>query len=167
LAYPTVFEEHVQRASQASNVSPFLIWAVMREESGFNAKIESWANAMGLMQLILPTARSMGKLLGIKVNRRLLRKPDVNIPLGTAYLGYLNDHLGGHPILTVAGYNAGEGAVGRWLKSGSAKDIDLFVEQIPYEQTRGYTKRVISTFATYNFIYGEERRILDLPLRLP
>ena len=167
LAYPTVFEEEVEHASETSNVSPFLIWAVMREESGFDTRIESWANAMGLMQLILPTARSMGKQLGIKVNRKSLRKPDVNIPLGTAYLSYLNGHFGGHPALTVAGYNAGEGAVGRWLKDNSGTDVDVFVEQIPYEQTRGYTKRVISTYATYMFLYDEKRRILDLPLTLP
>ena len=166
LAYPSVFEEVVESAASKSNVSPFLIWAIMREESGFNTKIESWANAMGLMQLILPTAKSMGKQLGINVNRRLLRKPEVNIPLGAAYLDYLNNKFGGHPVLTVAGYNAGEGAVGRWLKD-NIKDIDLFVEEIPYEQTRGYTKRVVSSLATYMFLYDDKRRILSLPLRLP
>ena len=167
LAYPTVFEETVQNAAEASDVSPQLIWAIMREESGFNVKIESWANALGLMQLILPTARAMGKKLGITVNRRNLRTPEVNIPLGTAYLSHLNGLFDNHPTLTVAGYNAGEGAVARWLKDRTNKDVDLFVEQIPYDQTRGYTKRVLGTLATYMFLYTEDRKILELPLTVP
>jgi soluble lytic murein transglycosylase len=167
LAYPMVFENEVLGAAETNGISSHLIWAVMREESGFDPKIESWANAIGLMQLILPTARSMGKTLGIRVNRRTLRRPDVNISLGTAYLKHLGGLFNGHPVLTVAGYNAGEGAVARWLQEAASKDIDVFVEQIPYEQTRGYTKRVLSTYATYHFLYGEGRKVLDLPMTLP
>lgn len=167
LAYPTVFEKIVQNASENSDVSPNLIWAVMREESGFNPKVESWANAMGLMQLILPTAKSMGKELGIKVTRRRLRKPEVNIPLGAAYLSRLQSLFEAHPVLTVAGYNAGEGAAARWLKERTDKNVDLFVEQIPYGQTRGYTKRVIGTYAAYTFLYSEDPRVLEFPLELP
>jgi soluble lytic murein transglycosylase len=167
LAYPTAYEEHVLSAAQNSAVSPNLIWAVMREESGFDPRIESWANALGLMQLILPTARSIGRELGIKVNRKTLRKPEVNIPLGAAYLSHLENLFDGHPVLTIAGYNAGEGAVSRWLKEIASRDVDVFIEQIPYEQTRGYTKRVLSTYATYLFLYGDEHQILELPLTLP
>jgi soluble lytic murein transglycosylase len=167
LAYPTVYEDEVLSAAKASDVSSHLIWAIMREESGFNPSIESWANAIGLMQLILPTARSMGESLGIQVNRRSLRKPEVNIPLGTAYLAHLEALFAKHPVLTIAGYNAGEGAVSRWLNEIGTKDIDVFIEQIPYEQTRGYTKRVLGTYAAYQFLYGDERKILELPLTLP
>lgn len=167
LAYPTVFEEIVENAADTASVSPHLIWAVMREESGFNPKVESWANAMGLMQLILPTAKSMGKQLGITVTRGSLRKPEVNIPLGTAYLARLQNLFAKHPVLSVAGYNAGEGAVARWLKNRTDKTVDLFVEQIPYDQTRGYTKRVIGTFAAYTFLYSEDPHVVEFPLLLP
>jgi soluble lytic murein transglycosylase len=167
LAYPTVFEETVQNAAETSNISPNLIWAVMREESGFSPKIESWANALGLMQLILPTAKAMGKQLGITVTRQNLRKPEVNIPLGAAYLSYLSTLFRAHPVLVAAGYNAGEGAVAKWLKNRTDKDLDLFVEQIPYDQTRGYTKRVIGSLAAYTYLYGDRPTILEIPLTLP
>lgn len=167
IAYPTAFEDEVTKAAEENSIPAPLIWAVMREESGFNPRIESWANAIGLMQLILPTARSMGKARGIQVNRRTLRKPDVNISLGTAYLSYLEELFGNNPVLIVAGYNAGEGAVARWLKENGSEQIDLFIERIPYDQTRGYTKRVLSTYATYHFLYGDKREILPLPMTLP
>ncbi len=167
LAYPTVFEDSVYKASERWNVSPFLIWAIMREESGFNPKIESWANAIGLMQLIMPTAKSMGKKIGINVTRQNLRTPEVNIPLGTAYLSHLNEYFGGHLIFSIAGYNAGEGAVLKWIKNKNHNDADLFVELIPYDQTRGYTKRVLGTVATYMFLYSDKRKILSFPLIIP
>ncbi|MCP4677673.1 MAG: transglycosylase SLT domain-containing protein [Deltaproteobacteria bacterium] len=167
LAYPTAYEDEVNEAASQTDVEPAMIWAVMREESSFNPEIESWANAIGLMQLILPTARSMGKRLGIPANRRTLRRPDVNIRLGTAYLELLRKKFDDHPALMIAGYNAGEGAVGKWARARPGDDIDIFIEDIPYDQTRGYTKRVIATFATYLFLYGETRSILELDLKLP
>ncbi len=167
LAFPTAYQEEVQAAATQSQVHPALIWAVMREESGFNPDIESWANAVGLMQLIVPTARSMGRQLEIKVNQRTLRRPGVNISLGSAYLALLKEKFDDHPVLTIAGYNAGEGAVGRWLKARPGDQVDIFVEEIPYDQTRGYTKRVIATFATYLFLYEDPRKLLALNLTLP
>ncbi|MCP4600534.1 MAG: transglycosylase SLT domain-containing protein [Proteobacteria bacterium] len=167
LAYPPAYEQEVTEASTQAGVQPALIWAVMREESGFNPNIESWANAIGLMQLIMPTARRMGRKLDVKVNRRTLRQPGVNIQLGTAYLAHLQGKFKGHPVLMVAGYNAGEGAVDRWLKTAYGKEIDRFVEEIPYDQTRGYTKRVIATLATYLFLYKHDHQVLELGLTLP
>jgi soluble lytic murein transglycosylase len=167
IAYPIAYEDQVLQASKESDVPPELVWAVMREESGFDPQVESWANAIGLMQLILPTARRVGKNLGIKVNRRTLRRPSVNIALGSAYLAHLKGKFEGHPVLMVAGYNAGEGAVKKWLKERPGADLDMFVEEIPYSQTRGYTKRVIATMATYLFLYSDNPHMLALDLTLP
>ncbi len=166
IAYPVAYEDQVLQASRESDIPPELVWAVMREESGFDPQVESWANAIGLMQLILPTARRVGKNLGIRVNRRTLRRPSVNIALGSAYLAHLKGKFKGHPVLMIAGYNAGEGAVERWLKERPGVDLDLFVEEIPYSQTRGYTKRVIATLATYLFLYRENSHMLELDLTL-
>lgn len=166
IAYPVAYEDQVLQSAKDSDVLPELVWAVMREESGFDPKVESWANAIGLMQLILPTARRVGQDLGIKVNRRTLRRPSVNIALGSAYLGHLKGKFKGHPVLMIAGYNAGEGAVQRWLKERPGSELDMFVEEIPYNQTRGYTKRVIATLATYLYLYGEGQHILELDLTL-
>lgn len=167
LAYPKAFNDQVTLASVESGIDKALIFAIMREESGFNHKIESWANAMGLMQLILPTARSMGKQLGIKVTRKKLTHPETNIRLGAAYLAYLGKMFEVHPALIVPGYNAGGGAVNRWLKERGKMPLDMFIESIPYEQTRGYTKRVLATYATYKFLYGEERSFFTIDFQLP
>jgi soluble lytic murein transglycosylase len=166
MAYPVAYEDQVLQAAKDWDVPPELVWAVMREESGFDPEVESWANAIGLMQLILPTARRVGKDMGIKVNRRTLRRPSVNIALGSAYLAHLKGKFQGHPVLMIAGYNAGEGAVERWLKERPGAELDMFVEEIPYNQTRGYTKRVIATLATYLFLYGDNRHMLELDLTL-
>ncbi|MBW2276617.1 MAG: transglycosylase SLT domain-containing protein [Deltaproteobacteria bacterium] len=167
LAYPTAFEDEVATAAEESGVDPALLWAVMREESGFNAKIESWANAIGLMQLIMPTAKSMGRRLDIKVNKKALRTPETNIRLGAAYLAFLSEKFDSHEALMIAGYNAGEGAVARWLDDHPDAELDEFVELIPYHQTRGYTKRVLATLATYKFLYGDNRPLLTPELDLP
>lgn len=167
LAYPIAFEEEVAAASRESGVDRALLWAVMREESGFNSRVESWANAIGLMQLILPTAKAMGRRLEIAVNRKSLKDPATNIRLGAAYLSYLQEKFDGHPVLVIAGYNAGEGAVGRWLEDHPGADLDMFVESIPFKQTRGYTKRVLSSLATYGFLYGENRPVITPPMKLP
>jgi soluble lytic murein transglycosylase len=168
LAFPTAFEAEVGAAATESGVDPALLWAIMREESGFAAGAESWANAVGLMQLILPTARSMAKRLQLdrKITGKALRDPAINVRLGAAYLAYLDGEFAGHPALAIAGYNAGEGAVKKWLKAAPGQSLDLFVERIPFAQTRGYTKRVLASFATYKFLYGEERAIVAPPLAL-
>jgi soluble lytic murein transglycosylase len=90
----------------------------------------------------------------------------VNIALGSAYLGHLKGKFKGHPALMIAGYNAGEGAVQKWLKERPGAELDMFVEDIPYSQTRGYTKRVIATLATYLYLYGDGQHILELDLTL-
>lgn len=167
LAYPQAYEDKVAKAAKENAIPKELVWAIMREESSFDPNVESWANAMGLMQLIMPTARALGRRLGIRVNRRTLRRPDVNIALGTAYLGYLKERIDAHPALIIAGYNAGEGAVARWCEDAGGTPLDLFVEQIPYNQTRGYTKRVISTYAVYRFLYSDAPNILRLDLEIP
>ncbi|MCU0661333.1 MAG: transglycosylase SLT domain-containing protein [Myxococcota bacterium] len=167
LSYPKAFEDEVEQASLDSGTERALVWAVMREESSFDPLTESWANAIGLMQLLLPTAKGIGQRLGLKVNRKTLVRPEVNIAIGAAYLSALSERLG-HLALVIAGYNAGEGAVGRWLGQWAGQDLDLFVESIPYDQTRGYTKRVLSSYAAYSFLYGAPRgQIPKIPLALP
>ena len=123
----------------------------MREESGFNPTIESFANAMGLMQLILPTAKGMAKKGEGPINRRTVKRADLNVRLGSRYLAHVLKSTGAVPALVPAGYNAGAGALTRWLRARKKLPLDLFVEMIPYEEARGYTKRVNSTRAIYRF----------------
>ena len=168
IAYPQSFLPIVRAASRRAGIPEELALAVMREESGFVTSIESYANAIGLMQLILPTARTAGAQHRLQVTRELLQDPTVNIKLGTTYLGFLHRTFGRTAPLAIAGYNGGEGAVYRWLGQFGRVALDEFIERIPYDQTRRYTKRVLSSLFVYSVLYGHgAARIPKLGQRLP
>ncbi|MCA9524755.1 MAG: transglycosylase SLT domain-containing protein, partial [Myxococcales bacterium] len=154
IAFPTPFSGLVKAAAKKSGVDRFFIWGIMREESGFNAAVASWASAVGLMQLILPTARSMQEKKEKPITREGLKVPATNVRLGSKYLATVKEKSGAPWALVPAGYNAGYGALKKWLAARGDLDLDLFVETIPYEEARWYTKRVISSFATYRALYG-------------
>ena len=103
----------------------------------------------------------------MRLTRPMLNNPEVNIKLGATYLGYLSEMYDSHPALVIAGYNAGEGAVARWVREHPGADLDYFIERIPFSQTRGYTKRVLATYATYDFLYGMSDPVLTLEMTLP
>ena len=155
LAYPAPFKAEVKGHSKAKRVDPYLVWSIMREESSFNPKIESWANAVGLMQLMPPTARNMAKRGPlVSVSPDTLRDPDTNIRLGVRYLHYLQERFA-HPALMIAGYNAGDHRIRTWLKKNGRLPLDEFVAAIPYRQTRGYTMRVLESLFRYHVLYSK------------
>ena len=155
LAYPNPFGDLVVPAAKANGLEPALLWGIMREESGFNAQVESWANAVGLLQLILPTAERMATAAERPVTRARLTDPALNVTLGARYIAHVLKAGGGARALPVmpAGYNAGEGALTRWLKARGHLPLDLFVETMPFEEARGYTKRVTASYAVYRYLY--------------
>ncbi len=165
LAYPRPYAELVAEHAKRNALSPSLIYAVMREESAFDPEAVSPADAYGLMQLILPTARSAAKPLGLPHDRSSLKRPSVNIPLGARVLGKYRDQFPADPLLAVAAYNAGPGAAQRWRKARPGTSFDLWVELIPYVETRRYIKRVLGTAAVYAIVYDEAAH--DAALLLP
>ena len=167
VAYPRPYLPTVIEETKRSGIPTSLAYAIMREESAFDAQVASPANAFGLMQLILPTARSMAARRGIPVSADLLRTPETNVALGCQYLGMLRDRFPECPMLAIPSYNAGPGAPERWLRERPADELDLFVERIPYEETRNYTKRVLGSYASYLALYEPPRlgEVLKLPLR--
>ncbi len=166
VAYPTPFARQVEAAAKAEGVPRYLLFGLMREESGFNPTIESYAHAIGLTQLLVKTARHVAKGLKLgKVTRARLMDPGLNLRLGARYLASLLRRTG-HPALAVSGYNAGGAAAMRWRRRWPGLAPDELVEAIPYEQTRNYTKRVIEAYGRYRFLYGSGRdRYLRLPTR--
>lgn len=158
IAYPNPFDDEVQRWANERGLAPGYVYAVMREESGFRPRVESWANAKGLLQLLDDTARRMASRDGFDgYSFDRLADPEVNVRLGTAYMEHLRERLADHPVLSTAGYNAGSGNVANWLDSFGDQPVDLFVEDIPFHQTRNYAKRVMQSFWIYSYLYGEQR----------
>lgn len=165
LSYPRPYVEIVSEHAKKNALSPSLVYAIMREESAFDPEAESPADAYGLMQLILPTAREMAKPLGLPHDRISLKRPSVNIPLGARVLSKYREKFPEDPLLAIAAYNAGPGAAQRWRKERPGASFDLWVELIPYVETRRYIKRVLGSAAVYAIVYGEGTT--DTALRLP
>lgn len=161
--YPRAYEQEVLKQAAQFNISPFLIWGLMREESRFRADVISSAGAVGVMQLMPSLGNRIGMKLRDPMNRRSqLTDPARNIRYGTYHLLELRNQIEGFPvpedlkpILQVAAYNAGVEAVQRWLKQNDPSQIDLFVELIPFQETRGYVKRVLQSAYIYYRLYGQ------------
>lgn len=163
IAFPRGFADFVEPAATNESVPPTLVWAVMREESAFDPDAASPSAAYGLLQLIVPTASHYAKALKLPSDAHALLRPDVNVPLGVAYLKKLRAEFPENPGLAVPSYNAGEGATHRWLSPPLAGSFDLWVESIPYDETRKYTKRVLASYWAYVALYEPTK--LDAELR--
>lgn len=168
IAFPQPYLPIVEREAKKNHLPESLIYGVMREESEFDQNAVSHANAYGLMQLIVPTARSYAKPLGLPYDARSLRRPQVNIALGARALASLTQRFDGNPLLAIPGYNAGPGRPARWLKERPHYDFDVWVESIPFRETRRYTKRVLASRATYAVLYEPEfaEQALTLPQKV-
>jgi soluble lytic murein transglycosylase len=146
----------VASESQRQRIPEALAYAIMREESGFDPRVVSPASAVGLMQLIVPTAKGMGRPLHLPGDAESLKRPEVNVAIGCRYLAVLRQQFADSPLLAIPGYNAGGGAARRWINERPAQDFDLWVERIPYEETRLYTKRVITSMTAYEMLYAPD-----------
>jgi soluble lytic murein transglycosylase-like protein len=163
LFYPQAYHQEVLAAAQEFEVSPFLIWGVMREESRFQSDVISHAGAVGLLQLMPSLASQIARQLKEgKIDRMGLTKPERNIRYGTQHLKDLlqqAERLGVAPEfripLVVASYNAGMGPVRRWTQELDTDRLDVFVESIPFTETRNYVKRVLQSAHIYYILYGE------------
>jgi soluble lytic murein transglycosylase len=167
IAFPRAYAPLVEKESSARSIPRALTWAIMREESDFYPDAKSASNAYGLMQLILPTARGAAAGTGYAVDESQLKRPDLSIALGAKLLGALRAQFAFNPSLAIAAYNGGAGAVGRWMAARGDQDFDLWVEQIPWDETRGYIKRVLASEAAYALLYDRAAldEVLDIPER--
>lgn len=149
LLYPQAYKDSVIKASRKLNLDPYLIFAIMREESRFDRMAISPAGAVGLMQLMPDTARREGRKIGINFNKDMeLFEHEKNILIGSNYLRSLIEEFGS-VVFAVAAYNAGEKAVWSWLNSNNYKGVDEFMEDIPFAETRNYVQRVMCSYFEY------------------
>jgi soluble lytic murein transglycosylase len=165
LAFPRPYHAIVERETAKTKVPEALVYAVMREESSFDPSAESPAKAYGLMQVIEPTARVYGKSLGVRIDANTLKRPSVSIAVGCRVLSDLGRTFVDNPLLAIPGYNAGPRPPRRWVDARPASDFDVWVEMIPYLETRRYMKRVLASRAAYAFLYSQSDP--DGAVRLP
>ena len=148
--YPAYFEDMIREYALKYEIDPLLALAMIREESRFNAWNESVAGARGLMQIIFSTGEWIAQKLNIEdFNDEMLFSPEVNINLGCWYIGYLKERFLNDPILIISGYNAGPGTTSKWLEQYDRSDLDNFVENVPYSETREHIKKVMKSYQMY------------------
>jgi len=156
--YPLAFWNSVKQYAEQRGVDPYLILALIRQESLFDARARSSAAALGLMQLLPSTAKRVAKQLGVSSpSPDTLFEPEVNLALGTQYLKDLLQRYSNNWFKAIAAYNAGESAVDRWEKLIDTDDIEEFVERIPYAETRGYVKLVMRNHRIYKRLYDSSK----------
>ncbi len=165
LAYPLAFWDLLQEFAQKYSYPKYLQMAIVREESAFDPSRESWANAIGLTQMIFPTARDHAKESGILVTRENLQHPVKNVTIGSHFLQSLQEAFEGRVGLMVPGYNAGRARVRGWIRQRHRYDLDEFIELIPGDQARRYTKRVLGSYFTY--VYLGEGRVPEIRNAVP
>ena len=168
VAFPRPYRELVERQAKSQKLAASLVFAIMREESAFDPEAESIADAYGLMQLIVPTARVAAKGTNLPHDRRALLRPSVNVELGCRTLSRFSRAFAENPLLAVPAYNAGPTRVKQWLAERPSLEFDLWVEAIPFLETRRYTKRVLASRAAYAFLYEAElaEQAMTLPERI-
>ncbi|MBG55898.1 MAG: hypothetical protein CL935_02060 [Deltaproteobacteria bacterium] len=155
LAYPRPYWSRLKSLSKKAGIDPYFALAIMREESHFNPTALSSSKAMGLMQLMPATARHVAKKKKIELKRKEeIYNPELNTLLGTIYLGGLSARFKSELIYTAGSYNAGPHNMIKWIKRWKGKPIDVFVEQIPFNETKNYVKRVYRSYKLYKKIYS-------------
>ncbi len=154
LAWPRPYDRPVRRATAEFEFDSALVYAVMREESTYRPEIASPAGAMGLMQIIPQTGDRIASSLGVPAFQAdILLEPDTNIRFGTFYLKRLVGRFRGSEELAIAAYNAGPNIVSRWLERDGRQAKDVFVESVPYSETRRYLRRVVRSRRIYQLLY--------------
>ncbi len=166
LRFPLAQRDQIVRDARDAGIDPAWAYAIIRAESAWTTDARSGADAWGLMQLLPGTARQLAKVDNVSFSGAdALFDPDLNIRLGTRYLGNMAVRFDGSPMLATAAYNAGADPVGRWIDARDSLEPDFFIETIPYKETREYVARVLAFAVIYDWrLHGT---VLPLASRLP
>jgi soluble lytic murein transglycosylase len=155
--FPRSYEDLIRKYAAPHHLDPFLMTALIAQESTFQADIRSAANAWGLMQIVPATGRRYARKLRLgRFSTRTLVRPEVNIRIGMAYFADLVAQFG-DPALALAAYNAGESRVAVWQAERPGLDRDEFIDDIPFPETQNYVKRILGTAEDYRVLYGKGR----------
>ncbi|MGI9069755.1 MAG: transglycosylase SLT domain-containing protein [Bryobacteraceae bacterium] len=166
LAFPIQFRASIEQRSREQGLDPFLVAALIRQESEFNVKVISHANAYGLMQLLPSTGRGLARQFHVRrYTTAQLLTADRNIQLGTSYFRNLLNSFGGQTELALASYNAGPSRATLWRTWGPFREQAEFVETVPFHETRGYIQIVLRNADVYRRLYAGT--VPDVPVYHP
>lgn len=152
--FPLAFWDSIRKYSAQHDLDPYVVAALIAQESTFDPQIKSVANAWGLMQIVPTTGRRLARTAGVRsFSTASLTNPEINIRLGTLYFSQLVEQFGG-TYYALASYNAGENRVIKWKSERQGLDEDEFIDDIPFPETQNYVKRILGTAEDYRRLYG-------------
>ncbi len=162
LRFPVVYRELFQRQARRLGVDEATLFAIARQESAFYELARSPVGAGGLMQLMPATARETARKHGIGGYRSPsdVYRPEVNVQLGSSYFKELLERYNNNRIPAIAAYNAGPSRINRWLKDSGIRPMDVWVENIPYRETRGYVQNVLAFSVIYQDMLGQKKTFI-------
>ncbi|HEY0786090.1 MAG TPA: transglycosylase SLT domain-containing protein, partial [Acidobacteriaceae bacterium] len=157
ILFPEDYWPTIKAEAERNGLNPYMVASLIRQESEFNPRVISYANAYGLMQLLPSVGRQMAKQEGISshLEPEALLDPVINIKLGTAYLKQTLDKFGGHQEYAFAAYNAGDNRVTDWQAASTYTGLDEFVESIPFTETRDYVQAIIRNEEIYKELQAQ------------
>lgn len=163
IRYPLPWKQQFESFASAAKISPTWAYGIARSESLFMRDVRSSAGAVGLMQLMPATGRQVAREIRLPYSGlATLTDPESNIRLGTSYLGQMAARYSGNQVLATAAYNAGPHRVDRWLPQQGSEDARVWIENIPFNETRKYVKRVMSAQAIFQWrMTGKVERLSD------
>jgi soluble lytic murein transglycosylase len=156
VVFPWPERELIEVEARKFGLDPFLLAGLIRQESSFKAAAQSRAGALGWMQLMPATGNWLARRLAVPWSDRMFTIADANLHLGSAHLAALLEQFGGAIVPALAAYNAGGTPVRRWLRARDASDAAMFIETIPYAETREYVKTLLRNRALYRALYGPQ-----------
>ncbi len=152
--YPIKYEENVKEIAQETGIDELLIYSIIKAESGFESNVKSTSGAIGLMQVMLPTAEEIAEELGIQdLTEEKLYEAETNIKIGTHYFAMLLKEYDNELNLAIIAYNAGMGNVNTWIAEGIINEAGTDIENIPFTETKMYVKKILQNYEIYKEIY--------------
>ena len=161
MKYPEAYKGEVVKLCRENDLTPAFIYSVMRAESLFQPRVYSWAGAVGLMQIMPATGKEIAGNIGKEeFEVKDLLDYRTNLEFGIYYLKGLMKEFDGDKVLALCGYNAGPGNARKWKSNADPEmEMDEFIENIPYSETRGYVKRILQFYSIYRSLYEGENII--------
>ncbi len=165
LEFPRAYQLLIEQEGMEQRLPPWFLYSIMRQESRYRRGVVSWADAVGLLQIIPQTASRTAQMLSIPFVRADMVRPEVNIRLGAGYLGALASDFGRQLILVAASYNAGPNAIRDFLARNKDRDLDFMIEEIAYNEARNYCRKVTGHVLKYLAVYADDttrRQVFDM-----